>query len=275
MAPEQNTMTEQRRPERAIESLEPKAPHDALGFEDLAKSYNFRNTSNIRHVFARMINDECDRRSGSVRVLDIGCGRGLGREVGYQWAMRPHIDEYWGIEPDPSIKPEAGLYEHFQHALMEDADLPEAGFDVAYSFMVMEHVADPRAYLQAVRRCLKPGGVHFFITPNARHFVTRCAIFLHKIGLDEIVLKLIKRGEEGEYHYPVKYLFNREQDIDRHARDNGFEPPGYVYLETEVPRGYLKGPFSLVIPFLEWKRRTFRNPRSLVTLICRMEKGPE
>lgn len=109
--------------------LRPTRPHDSMSFEELAAAYNFERTSMHRTMFARLIVRECQRRggpvggSGPLRVLDVGCGRGIGREVALHHAIRPHVGDYWGIEPDEEVTPEAGLFDHFQHALMETATL--------------------------------------------------------------------------------------------------------------------------------------------------------
>ena len=68
---------------------------------------------------------------------------------------------------------------------METADLPENYFDLAYSYMVMEHVADPVGFLKALVKCLQPGGVYVFLTPNKRHYFTITASFrVFDLGAD-------------------------------------------------------------------------------------------
>lgn len=258
----------------AEELVKPERPHDDLTFDELASRYNFELTSDRRRVFARLVIKECQRIGPSCRVVDIGCGRGIGREVRYQQAIRPHVGELWGLEPDEGVQPGDGLFDHYQHALMETAELPEASFDLAYSFMVMEHVADPGSFMRAVHRCLKPGGVYLFMTPNAGHYFTILARAMHGLRIDELMLRVLKRGEELEdYHYPVRYRFNRPRDIDRWAGRLGFEQPEYVFLEAEGPRPYMRGP--LVVPFhvLAAKRRALKNPHCLLTLACRMVRS--
>ena len=158
--------------------------------------------------------------------------------------------------------------------MMETADLPTNSFDLSYSFMVMEHVADPGQFMQAMMNCLKPGGVYLFITPNKRHYFTRIATALHALHLDEAVLRMIKRGAVEEYHYPVQYRFNDERCIDACARQIGFEKPEYAYVESDGPRGYFPGPLRLIYHVLSLKRKIIQHPGSLAGLICRMTKPP-
>lgn len=49
----------------------------------------------------------------------------------------------------------------------EDVDLPEGSFSLVLGIHVLEHVTDVGATLALVRRLLAPGGIGYFITPNA------------------------------------------------------------------------------------------------------------
>lgn len=253
----------------------PESPraHDELSFEELSRRYNFRLTSNNRVTMARLVIDECRGRTPPVRALDIGCGRGIGRQVRYTRAIAGAADELWGIEPDTGITPEEGLFDRFQHATAESAELPENYFDTAYSYMVMEHVEDPAGFLRAVHRCLKPGGTYLFITPNARHYFTMWASALERVNFADGVLRVLKgkKAVEG-YHYPVRYVCNSPAQIDGLAAEIGFAAPEYAFVEPDGPRGYLPGPLKVIFHALAWKRKVIRKPEVLLTLICRLTK---
>lgn len=262
------------------EILTPKSPHDALSFEQLQSEYNFLNISSYGLVLTNLIVDEIQSRdSGNCNVLDVGCGCGIARNVDYQWAVRDHIatdrgGQYWGIEPDEGIQPKEGLFDQFQHALMETAELPENSIDVAYSSMVMEHVADPKAFLSALERCLKPGGVYLFATPNSRSFVPWMTKVLHQLHLDELVLRLVRAKQEiEEYHYPVQFLFNSPRQIASHAKKHGFDPPGCAFIEGNGSYSYFRGPLKVLKYPLMSKRKLVRRRDRLSTLICRIQKS--
>lgn len=245
---------------------------EQFGFDALRTRYNFQNTSPRRQFFAELVISELSGLPQANRVLDIGCGRGIGRQVKWTWMIRKHVDEFWGVEPDSEIVPEPDLFDHFQHATVEEANLPENAFDLAYSYMVMEHVADPAGFLRAVYRCLKPGGSYIFITPNGSHYFALITRMFNAVKLDDFVLRILKGRSELGYHYPVQYLCNTPRMIDRIAAETKFEQPKYVFVEEEGPSGYLRGPLKLILHAGNLKRRVMRNHRSLLNLVARLTK---
>lgn len=247
--------------------------NDTLPFEGLQRQYNFRHGAERGDIFARLVKEHCQGCAKPVRVLDIGCGKGIELNLDRTREIRTVVDEFWGIEPDPSIKPEAGLFDNYQNALMETAELPENCFDLAYSFMVMEHVKDPGPFMKAVARCLKPGGTHFFATINGLHYFARIASTMRVLKLDELVLRAVVGSKQVEtYHYPVFYRINTPSAIERFARDYGFAKPEFVFLEREGPWPYFPGPLKAVLWALQKKRDLIRNPRSLLVTFCKMRK---
>jgi SAM-dependent methyltransferase len=252
--------------------LRPQRPHDDLPFEELARRYNFRLTSDRRRVFTRLILKECQNRPSPVRVLDVGCGRGIGRYGEYLPAIRASADEFWGVEPDETVRPPEAMFDNHQHAVIEEAQLPSGHFDVAYSYMVMEHVVRPDEFMATVFACLKPGGVYLMATPNKRHYFTRTASILHALRLDEAVIHWIRKGGAVAYHYPVAYRFNDQRSIRRCADRIGFSPPQFAYLESEGPLGYFPAALRPVFHLLAAKRRLIQVRESLLTLLCRMTK---
>jgi 2-polyprenyl-6-hydroxyphenyl methylase / 3-demethylubiquinone-9 3-methyltransferase len=110
-----------------------------------------------------------------LRILDIGCGGGLlsepmarlGAEVVGADAAERNI-------PVARLHAEqSGLSIDYRHTTAEA--MAEAGetFDAVLNMEVVEHVADPLAYLTACRQLLKPGGLMITstINRNARSFV--------------------------------------------------------------------------------------------------------
>lgn len=255
--------------------FQPRAPHDDLTFGELATAYNFRNVSDRRLLLVRLIVKELAKRPGPTRTLDMGCGKGIGcgpDAVRYLRIICRHSDEPWGLEPDTTVQPPPGLFHHFQHATMESADLPKDSFDLIYSSLVMEHIANPRAVFAAAYRCLKPGGVFLFHTMNARHYFTRIASLAKRLKVDERALRLVRGQTVDTYHYPVQYRCNMPKQIMPPAMEVGFLPPTFAYVEIDGPRPYFKGPLRPILEVAMLKRRMWKNPQCLLNLYCRMAK---
>lgn len=245
---------------------------EGVSFEALARRYNHGPALNAPLVFTQLVIGACQRLPKPRRIIDIGCGRGIARQAAHQRAIRAHVEDYWGLEPDEGVRPPPGLFDHHVVGTVEEGDLPKDAFDLAYSYMVMEHVADPAGFLSAVSRCLKPGGSYLFATPNRRHYFARIASALNAARLDETVLRIIKPGAAHDYHYPTRYRCNDERRINRCAQRAALLAPEYVYVEGPGVAGYLRGPLRPVYHLLAFKRRIIRRPEALATLVCRITK---
>ena len=174
----------------------------------------------------------------------------------------------WGIEPDPTVTIDPRFFKNVQRCMLEDANLPINHFDLVYAYLVMEHVMNPRAFMEVVYRCLKPGGAFFFLTPNGRHYFTRIASTLHTLRLDEVVLRMLHgRATVDWYHYPVAYAFNKPGQINKVIEGMGFEEPRYLFIESVGPRSYFPGPFKPFYWMMTLKRRRIHNPKCLLDMI--------
>lgn len=101
------------------------------------------------------------------RLLDVGCGDGtfLDRMRWLGWEVE-------GIEPDPqaaqSARERYGLA--IRSERIEDAGLPESGFDAVTMNHAIEHVPDPVRVLAMISRSLRAGGTFVARTPNLESF---------------------------------------------------------------------------------------------------------
>ena len=103
------------------------------------------------------------RRSN--RLLDVGCATGE-----FLLAAQANGWEVYGVETSP---PAAARAERLSRATvhtgtLETAPFPDAAFDAITMWDVIEHLQDPRAYLQTAARLLRPGGLLSITTPNIR-----------------------------------------------------------------------------------------------------------
>ncbi|TFL18410.1 bifunctional 2-polyprenyl-6-hydroxyphenol methylase/3-demethylubiquinol 3-O-methyltransferase UbiG [Jannaschia formosa] len=103
-----------------------------------------------------------------LRLLDIGCGGGLLSEpmarlgatvVGVDAAER-------NIPVARTHAAQSGLEIDYRHTTAEALVGQEPPFDVVLNMEVVEHVADPLAYLTACQALLRPGGLMICSTIN-------------------------------------------------------------------------------------------------------------
>lgn len=139
-------------------------------------------------------------------VLDIGCGDGhtlsLFREV------QDRNVETHGVDFNAGAVALAAQSGHKAYAgRFEDVDLPVEYFDLVTASHVIEHVADPRAFAEKVRRILRPGGIFWFETPN----------------IGSLDAKLFRRYHWGAYHFPRHWFFFDARSIRKLAESVGFE----------------------------------------------------
>lgn len=103
------------------------------------------------------------------RVLDIGCGAGhFAKHV-------PHAD-YTGLDASPEAVA-AGLAT-LSGDLSDIAQSHAGQFDVVTAFQVLEHAADPLAFIRDARALLKPGGTLVIGVPDSDSYLGTLANFV-------------------------------------------------------------------------------------------------
>lgn len=135
------------------------------------------------------------------RLIEIGCGHG-----NMLIEARARGFDVQGVEfsADAAAVANASLGGRVQVGSIESADLPADHFDVCIAADVIEHVREPRLFLDRARGLLKPGGVIFIATPS----------------LDSWSSKVLGR-HWMEYKPEHLYYFNRET-LARLVNDVGF-----------------------------------------------------
>jgi ubiquinone/menaquinone biosynthesis C-methylase UbiE len=116
-------------------------------------------------------------RVDGLRVVEIGCGRGVGTEIILE---RFGAREVHAFDLDPEMVQQARrrLDRYIPDRLLltvGDAaaiDARDETFDAAFDFGIIHHVPDWRRAVAEVRRVLKPGG-RFFFEEVTRHALER------------------------------------------------------------------------------------------------------
>ena len=140
-----------------------------------------------------------------LRLLDIGCGGGLlcepmarlgARVVGADAAER-------NIPVAQVHAEQSGLDIDYRHTTAEAMVADGEEFDVVLNMEVVEHVADPQAYLDACQRLLKPGGLHICstINRNAKSFIMAI------VGAENVMRWLPKGTHEWQKFITPDELF--------------------------------------------------------------------
>jgi SAM-dependent methyltransferase len=99
------------------------------------------------------------------RILDIGCasGRFMAECAGAGWTVV-------GLEPSRILCEEAqrllGDGARILPITLQEADFPESSFDAVTMWDVLEHVPNPREFLQKAVSLLKPGGLLLANVPD-------------------------------------------------------------------------------------------------------------
>lgn len=182
--------------------------------------------------------DEIKRRLPEAgKLLDLGCGANI--HLGH---LRMPANEVWGVD----FQAHSQLRDPAWFRLLGPAGeipFPNGTFDVVACNMVLEHVADPRAFFAEVARVLKPGGHFVALSISGIHYVTwiRRAFDLAPHWL---VQRLVRKlyGRDDEDTFPTRYRANTKRQLERAGRARGFE---LVRMRHHACAGYFE--FSWVL----------------------------
>ena len=170
------------------------------------------------------------------KLLEIGCGLGNFLYVAHQAGF-----DVYGIDVSESAVAHANAalgQERAGVGLLENLDIEPQTYDIVVLADVIEHVRDPRAFLDHVQTLIKPGGIIFMAAPS----------------LDSLTAKLM-----GPYWIEFKlehlFYFNRKT-ILRLLRTCGFSDvvlgKGYKILSFDYVLGhFLQFPVPILTPIMK------------------------
>ncbi len=129
------------------------------------------------------------------RVLEVGCGHGHFLDQCAQRGLEPI-----GLElspPDSAISQREKI-QIFDELIGAHAENHTQTYDALCSFQVLEHVPEPRLFLEACCQALKPGGTLILCTPNADSFLRHSRTLLdipphHITGWREETFRYLER----------------------------------------------------------------------------------
>ncbi|MFN3467777.1 MAG: class I SAM-dependent methyltransferase [Candidatus Brocadiales bacterium] len=122
------------------------------------------------------------RSMENAMVLDAGCGKGLGLNIGVEQPLDlkkllGNISKSVGVDrvfEDISSNP----YVHYR-SVGDINELPFKSdyFDLVISLHVVEHLPQPEKFFEEVSRVLKKRGTFILMTPNKYHYVSLISRF--------------------------------------------------------------------------------------------------
>lgn len=122
-------------------------------------------------------------RGGLIAALDVGAGHGWTMDALHAALPETRLS-FDFIEPDDALSREILARDMPFPVLRRLAlDRLDAEYDLIFLNHVLEHVADPVVFLQAVRRRLKPGAVLYVETPH-RDYRYKNDVFPHTLFFD-------------------------------------------------------------------------------------------
>ena len=184
---------------------------------------------------------------GAARVLDIGCGAGLASE-----ALARLGHDVLGLDAAGEVVAAAaahaagqGLPLTYRTGAAEDLVREGARFPVVTALEVIEHVADPAAFLALLARLVEPGGLLFVSTINR----TLRSLAVAKLGA-EYVLRLLPVGT----HDWRRFVTPRELEL--HGRSAGFRMAEAGGMVFDLRRRAWRTDPDMAVNYIAMLRRT-------------------
>jgi 2-polyprenyl-6-hydroxyphenyl methylase / 3-demethylubiquinone-9 3-methyltransferase len=195
------------------------AIHDSAGYfehpyfqgrRDLSRRMQDR----CREVFERMSVAIDPNSLRGERLLDVGCDTGRFLEA----AVRQLEVVPVGLDvASRAVRAASSAGIETYQATIESAPSHLTGFRAITAIDVVEHVADPAAFLSAVRDRLAPRGAVYLETPNSRSAVYR---------LGRVLCSLTNARPQGVFErlFPPQHIqYFTPQSFDRLVRGAGLE----------------------------------------------------
>lgn len=163
-------------------------------------------------------------------VLDFGAGRGAWFEDDVcvyrreTQALKGHVREVIAADIDEVV---VGNRSSDRNVVIKDTvPLPDASVDIIIADYVLEHVQDPVAFANEVRRLLKPSGFFCARTPHKYCYVAIAARMIPN-AKHANYLRDLQPNRKSEDVFPTHYKMNTISDINKYF--GGFEDSSYTF----------------------------------------------
>lgn len=159
----------------------------------------------LQNHYEAMLLERLGGRTKDQRVLEVGCGRGVGTEIIFERFGAREVQAF-DIDPDMIHRAKTRLSRYAPERLrlfVGDAaaiDAENQSYDAVFDFGIIHHVPKWRKAVSEVSRVLRPGGRFFFeeVTSQALYRWSYRTLFNHPIQdrftRDEFIAELARHG---------------------------------------------------------------------------------
>jgi SAM-dependent methyltransferase len=153
------------------------------------------------------------------------------------------------VAVDPSENVQRNRFAHEREQCALERYESRSRFDLATMRMVVEHVGSPEAFVRALARLVRPGGVAVVLTVNLHSPVTLISRLL-PFSLHRHTTRLLWQCD-GEDVFPTTYRMNTRGVLRRLFEQAGFEEREFLWLDDLC----IFGCFRLMsqLELLAWK----------------------
>jgi SAM-dependent methyltransferase len=200
---------------------------------------NYNELLHDRNGFQRWFCDRLEAEPGMRgRVLDIGCGPAFPGPLARISRLPSQLD---GVDPAADISGRTDLTLGWPTGF-EDAAIPEAAYDLAFAYNVVEHIATARPFFEKVSRVLKPGGVFWALTPHALHPFAYLVRAVQGLRFKQ----QYARNHAGINDYPAYYRLNCVSQVTRAVGDERFAKAEFYRLPCMNWDSYFAPPLRFI-----------------------------
>jgi SAM-dependent methyltransferase len=227
-------------------------------------AHHDKNRSTFQRIYGNYLRSEPGL---SGRVLDIGCGHSVNRSYEVYADRLGRLD---GVDPFPAIAHPEHLVNRWSCKL-EDIPVSSCTYDMAYSYMVAEHIKDIRPFLKKAIEIIKPGAAYWSMSPNAGHPFTWVTRIVQRLGMTTIYRKYVNAFAND---YPAYYNLSNDAKI-LNAINHMRLPVSRVdfyYLPNVQWDMYFPTKLRWIPHFLD-RTILLRKPRMSFILIFRIQKS--
>lgn len=226
--------------------------------------YHDKNRSTFQRIYGNYLRSEPGLGG---RVLDIGCGHSVNQSFSVFADRLGRLD---GVDPFPVIAHPEHLVNRWSCKL-EDIPVSSCTYDMAYSYMVAEHIKDIGPFLKKAIEIIKPEAAYWSMSPNAGHPFTWATRMLQRLGTQSVYRKYVNALAND---YPAYYNLSNDAKILKAI--NYMRLPvsrvDFYYLPNVQWDTYFPKKLRSIAHFLD-RTILLRKPKMSFILIFRIQKS--